>query len=201
MSVWPWRLLLSPGESQGGNDWLPFPATALLLNWAGLLDLSECTRLRAPGRHLLKQRRVNCWECVAQRGKWCYNSDVPCKFIAEFEQISRKLIKVQFSTWHDDTRLLFGSLLWILMQVSVFAGLGLSCCSHSAPYTHIKQVEEHYTLVDTECCETVNKQIKHSSPRKIIHRVKLIIYRHDAVDHRDLSFMGSFIWTRLRQRV
>lgn len=79
------------------------------------------------------------------------------------------------------------------MQVSVFAGLGLSCCSHSARYTHIKQVDEHYTLVDTECCETAYVQIKHSLARKIIHRVKLIIYRNDAVDHCDLSFMGSFI--------
>lgn len=79
------------------------------------------------------------------------------------------------------------------MWLSVFAGLGLSCCSHSARYTHIKQVDEHFTLVDTECCETVNKQIKHSSARKIIQGVKLIIYRHHAVDHCDLSFMGSFI--------
>ena len=61
-SVWPWRSVLSQGESQGANDWLPFPATALLLNWAGLLDLSECTRLPAPRRHLLKQRRDNWWE-------------------------------------------------------------------------------------------------------------------------------------------
>lgn len=81
------------------------------------------------------------------------------------------------------------------MHVSVCAGLGLSCCSHSAHYahTHTTQVDEHYTLVDTECCEMVNEQVKRSSAGDIIHRVKLRIHRHGAVDHRDLSFRGSFI--------
>lgn len=78
------------------TDYL-FPATALLLNWAGLLDLSECTRLRAPRPHLLKQLGVNCWKCVSERGKRCYNSDVLSEFIVELKQISRELIKVQFS--------------------------------------------------------------------------------------------------------
>lgn len=79
------------------------------------------------------------------------------------------------------------------MQVSAVAGLGLSTHTH----THT----QCYTLDDTECCETVNKQIEHSLARQIIHGVKLIIHRNDAVDHRDLNFMGSFILTQLRQRV
>lgn len=120
-SAWPWRLVLCQGESQGGNDWLPFPATALLLNWAGLLDLSECTRLRAPRRHLLKQLGVNCWKCVSERGKRCYNSDVLSEFIVELKQISRELIKVQSSIWDDDSSLLFGSWLWMFLQLRVFA--------------------------------------------------------------------------------
>ena len=58
---------LSSGSGQRGNGWFPSPATALWLNWSGLLDLSACTRLCAPMKHLLKQPwagRVNCSQRV-----------------------------------------------------------------------------------------------------------------------------------------
>lgn len=61
-------------------------------------------------------------------------------------------------------------------------------------HTHAHTLtQEQHTLVDTECCETVNKQIKHSLARRGIDGVKLLIQRNDAADQRDLSFTGSFI--------
>lgn len=46
---------LSQGCGPRGNGCFPSLATALWLNWSGLLDLSVRTRLCAPIKHLLKQ--------------------------------------------------------------------------------------------------------------------------------------------------
>lgn len=65
-------LALPPSFGQRGNGCFPSPATALWLNWSGLLDLSVCARLCVPIRHLLKQSwtgRVNClkWKGIHWR--------------------------------------------------------------------------------------------------------------------------------------